>query len=384
MRAPSSIASRVFSTALATLALATGPSAWAGTYEVLHHFDGRHGASPMGGLAIDPSGTAVYGTTAQGTSLGSGTLYRLSEEGYQSLHYFRGGRADGSGPRAALTVDSKGRIVGTTARGGPADAGTVFRYDPLNGYEMIFAFPGGSGGSQPSAALTEASDGSFFGTTGNGGGLCDCGTVFRLYPDSGVLTTLHTFDGADGATPYSDILQLGNQLYGVTTAGFVGESGSPFSLNSDGSGFATIAPTDGGRNFYGGLTPDGAGNLWGTSCTGGSNDGGTIYRIDAAGQHDVVFSFFRGYRYANCPQAKLLFAADGLLYGTTNDRGRGGTIFRFDPVNLTLAVVHAFELRRNGVWPYWATLAEDSSGRLYGTTLYGGRFGYGVLYRFTP
>src|SRR4029077_6414362 len=76
----------------------------------------------------------------------------------------------------------------------------------------------GSDGASPSAALTEGSDGNFYGTT-VGGGSNDHGTVFKL-TTSGTLTTLYAFAGDDGASPYGRLIEgTGGEFYGIPSFG---------------------------------------------------------------------------------------------------------------------------------------------------------------------
>ncbi len=395
MRSLLSIASRFMVPAFAAMGLAAGPSAWAGTYEVLHNFDGGHGAHPLGGLAIDPSGTVIYGTASTQYNSTAGLLFRLSSKSgsyrYRVLHLFAGRPSDGLFPSASLMVDSQRRIVGTTEFGGANDDGSVFRYDPAtNGYKMIFSFGRKRTGSYSRAGLTEAADGSLLGTCAYGGAN-DAGTLFRLYPDTGAFTTLHTFGLPSGTNPESEVLQIGSNLYGVSLGGVI-DGGSPFVLGVDGQNFTETSSTDGARLFSGGLTPDGAGNLWGVSRFGGAYDSGTIYRVDASGRIQVVYSFNGDAAAGYSPQAKLLLGSDGMLYGTTRDSGKypesgKGTIFRFDPVTLTYMQLYAFPGEFDGSHPS-GSLVQDAAGALYGVTYdggrSGGRSGYGVVYRFTP
>ncbi len=73
-------------------------------------------------------------------------------------------------------------------------------------------------GPTPQAGLVQATDGNFYGTT-SGSGVSNTGTVFEITP-SGKLTTLHTFDGADGELPYSTLVEGSNgDLYGTTKYG---------------------------------------------------------------------------------------------------------------------------------------------------------------------
>ncbi len=74
------------------------------------------------------------------------------------------------------------------------------------------------GRGNPPRALIQATDGNFYGTT-YGGGADGSGTVFKITP-SGTLTTLHSFDGTDGANPVAALIQDTNgNLYGTTEGG---------------------------------------------------------------------------------------------------------------------------------------------------------------------
>src|SRR5689334_21253224 len=114
------------------------------------------------------------------------------------------GKDPGSG---GLVQASDGNIYGTTSGGGANNncrggCGTIFRTTQAGAFLTLHSF-NGTDGSGP-GALVQATDGSFYGVTGDGGAnnLClgGCGTVFRA-TSSGVLTTLHNFDGTDGVQP---------------------------------------------------------------------------------------------------------------------------------------------------------------------------------------
>lgn len=84
---------------------------------------------------------------------------------YTVLHSFSGG-TDGSSPAAALIQAADGNFYGTTASGGASDFGTVFRMTPAGTVLVLHAFVGGTAdGSNPQAALVQATDGNFYGTT---------------------------------------------------------------------------------------------------------------------------------------------------------------------------------------------------------------------------
>jgi hypothetical protein len=114
-----------------------GRSKWKET--ILHRFpDFRGGATPMGTLAFDQSGN-LYGTTAGGGGSGNvcfggcGTVFKMSPSAngkwkYTVLHRFTG--PDGAGPKAGVTLDSKGNIYGATYEGGSNYAGVAFEIAP--------------------------------------------------------------------------------------------------------------------------------------------------------------------------------------------------------------------------------------------------------------
>ena len=73
----------------------------------------------------------------------------------------------------------------------------------------------GSDGAQPVAALVQAANGDFYGTTPYGGSY---GTVFKITP-SGTLTTLHSFNLTDGSFPNGLIQATDGNFYGTTYGG---------------------------------------------------------------------------------------------------------------------------------------------------------------------
>ena len=137
------------------------------------------------------------------------------------LHAFVGGKTDGANPQAALIQATDGNFYGTTLSGGPSDNGTVFQMTPGGTVTVLHAFAGGTtDGANPTAALIQATDGNFYGTTSSGGTSAFFGTVFKMTP-GGALTILYRFtDGFTGGVPgapYASLIQAtdGN-FYGTT------------------------------------------------------------------------------------------------------------------------------------------------------------------------
>ena len=281
---------------------------------VLYRFvGGGDGQSPSSALLPDASGS-LYGTTSQGgssaCSAGCGTVYKLTPggSGYTEsiLYAFQNG-SDGAypGTNASLIADASGALYGTTTQGGASAKGVVFKLTPTKSVyseSVLYAFSGGSDGWIPEAGLLADKTGALFGTTAYGGNTgCSgvgCGTVFELIPSGPSYTkrTLHIFaDGKDGSYPNTGLIANSvGELYGTTETGgstAPGAGGTVYALKRSGSTYVesvvfTFAKylTE-GSHPEGGVIADKAGDLYGTTLTGGISDPGcastcgTVFRL---------------------------------------------------------------------------------------------------------
>jgi uncharacterized repeat protein (TIGR03803 family) len=204
------------------------------------------GAYPYAGLLL--SGGLLYGTCSQGGTNGSGTVFALSTAGtgFTNLHNFIG--TDGANPEAAVTI-SGSTLFGTTYAGGSNSAGTVFAMNANGrGFTNLHHFlalglptPTNSEGANPQAALTLAG-GRLYGVAPRGGtnGVGN-GTLFAISTDGTGFTNLHNFiRNTDGAIPYGDLLLGNNVLYGTAWGGGSHSVGTLFQVNLDGSGFKNL------------------------------------------------------------------------------------------------------------------------------------------------
>jgi uncharacterized repeat protein (TIGR03803 family) len=202
-----------------------------GTLTTLYSFCSQSGCtdgnSPNG--LVQATNGNLYGTTNSGGALNLGTVFRITPSGtLTTLHHFK--RTDGANPAAALVQAADGNFYGTTDVGGAKYEGTVFEITPSGTLTTLYSFcsQGGTActdGDRPEAALVQATDGNFYGTTHGRTFDNESGTVFKITP-GGTLTTLYSFCSqggtacTDGAIPSAGLVQDTNGMfYGTTSRG---------------------------------------------------------------------------------------------------------------------------------------------------------------------
>jgi uncharacterized repeat protein (TIGR03803 family) len=363
------------------------------TFRTLHSFDNTDGANPYAGLVQGTNGD-LYGTINRGGANGQGTVFKIHSSGtLTTLHSFDG--TDGAFPSAGLVQATNGDFYGTTTGDGANGVGTVFKITPSGTLTTLHSFDG-TDGAFPYAGLVQATDGNLYGTTAEGGAnSCivsgknlGCGTVLKITP-SGTLTTLHSFDGTDGAFPYAGLVQATNgDFYGTTTGDGANGVGTVYKLTLDGT-LTTLHSFDNtdGANPDAGLVQGTNGDFYGTTLDGGGYGLGTVYKITPGGTLTTLHSFC-SQGGSNCtdgeyPYAGLVQATNGDLYGTTangGDNGNYGTVYKLT-LDGTLTTLHSFD-NTDGANPD-AGLAQGTNGDLYGTTSYGGANNDGTVFRLS-
>lgn len=292
------------------------------------------GQFPVSTLVMGQDGD-FYGATQSGGLYNYGSIFKVSTGGVlTTLHSFD--IVDGVSPYGALLLASNGNFYGTTNEAGACTSGgcgTVFTISPTGKFRTLYNFcmeTGCPDGEFPVGGLIEGSDGNFYGTTNAGGNATcaggGCGTIYKITP-SGVLTTLHLFNNADGAYPPPALVEVRKGLfYGTTAGGGAHHDGTVFAMTANGA-FKTVHSfngTDGFSPFV--LTAGGDGNLYGTTLGGGTNDAGTIFKITPRGTLTTVYSFAQHFYYY---LGGLTQGTNGTFYGTTYFGGADddGTIY---------------------------------------------------------
>jgi uncharacterized repeat protein (TIGR03803 family) len=370
---------------LVMLALLAGvPLAGAQTFIPLYSFgDGNDGEDPIAGLVQANDGN-LYGTTYEGGTNGDGMIFRITTSGTETpLYSFTGGH-DGAHPYSGLIQASDGNLYGTTENGGTNDEGTVFRITTAGAFTPLWSFTDGHDGGYPRGGLVQASDGNLYGTTTGGGTNFD-GTVFRL-TTNGVLTPFYSFTGShDGIFPEGTLVQDSDgYLYGTAYQGGTNGDGTVFRITTNGTLTSLHSFTNGfdGADPAAGLVQAGDGYLYGTTETGGTNNDGAIFRITTNAVFTPFYSFTDGHDGA-LPEAGLVQASDGNLYGTTYEGGTNGygVVFRITTSG-ALSSLWSFTDGHDGADPF-AGLVQASNGNLYGTAPGGGTNFDGTVFEFT-
>jgi uncharacterized repeat protein (TIGR03803 family) len=249
----------------------------------------QKGAFP--GSVIRGDNESLYGITYSGGNFscamtGCGTVFKIDRKGVQTVVHAFGGSGDGQNPRDGLVLDSSGNVYGTTSNGGAYGGfygyGTVFKLSATGHESVKYSFQGGADGAYPDGGLYRDAEGNLYGTTSEGGAY-DYGTIFKITA-LGEHIVLYSFPGGD---------------YGA--------------------------------NPYGGMSMDRQGNIYGTTYSGGSQNFGTIFKLDASGNETVLHNF--GKEGDGVHPSGLIIDASGNLYGTTYQGGKYnyGSVFELVP-----------------------------------------------------
>jgi uncharacterized repeat protein (TIGR03803 family) len=202
------------------------------------------------------------------------------------------------------------------------------------------------------------------------------------------FTVVHSFNGSDGANPLAGFtINARGNLYGTTNAGGTSGAGTVFMVTHYGTEvvlYSFAGGTD-GANPQGSLIMDSAGNLYGTTNTGGTTGVGTVFKVTRKRKKITLYNF-AGQSDGASPEAALATDAAGNLYGTTTAGGANGngTVFRLAPKKKGRKwrerVLYSFGSGTDGAIPV-AGVTFDATGNLYGTTSAGGTYGYGTVFQ---
>jgi len=319
---------------------------------------------------------------------------------FARIYDFRG--FDGAAPYTGL-IGSGNTLYGTTLIGstngsvtpGGDGNGTIFKINTDgSGFVNLYSFSGGSfvnsDGALPQGSLV-LSGNKLYGSATEGGAN-GRGTVFSVNTDGTGFANLHNFNLTDGTFPYGDLVLSGSVLYGMANGGGAYTNGDIFKINTDGTGFTVLhnfaafvddsnTNSDGAGPFAGLVL---SGNvLYGTARWGGQGGGaamgpGTIFKINTDGSgFSVLHHFSQPAGDGVNPQGTLVVSG-GTLYGTTLGGGLygAGTVFKINTNGSGYSIIHNFAFT-NGVGPLGRLVKAGNT--LYGVTGGNNDFGGSVF-----
>jgi uncharacterized repeat protein (TIGR03803 family) len=265
------------------------------------------GSSPAAGVTLASNGL-FYGTTFYGglrkgkcASTGCGTVFKITPEGkLTTIHEFcaQEGCADGFAPTSVIQ-GTTGDFYGTASSGGnSSDDGMIFKITPGGKFTTLFYFDG-TDGKDPYAGLIEGLKGKFDGTAHYGGGH-GAGAVYQILP-GGTEKTVYNFCAlsgcADGSYPYGELVEDTNlNVYSTTYFGGANNLGTVFELGLDVFNLTTLHSFDGadGSNPEAGLLLATDGIFYGSTSLGGSSGNGTLFSLSTGLAPFVSFVFPAG------------------------------------------------------------------------------------------
>ena len=338
-------------------------------------FKGREPHAPI----IDDGAGHFWGTTYFGGSHDLGTVFKIDQStgAFTAVVEFDDSTIRGAHPDAPLVSDGAGFLWGTTFSGGSSNDGTVFKIDPASGTlttEVQFNNTSLKG-IGPSAALVSDGMGYLWGGTSGGddnttGDHAENGTIFKIQIGTGTFATVAQF-GASGLRDGSITAPLVNDgaghLLGVVNSTF---DSAVFSIDSATAIFTQLGSLGDLGESDGSVVDDGLGYLWGT--LNGEDTGGGIFKLKKdTGDVSQVIALDD-----NPPTAGLIKDSAGQLWGTTKavQLESEGTVFKIDPATGIFTKVIDFT-GAGGAFPGSDPRAEllfAGAGVFYGTTAAGG------------
>jgi len=304
-----------------------------------------------------------------------------------------------------LETDSAGNIYGTTVLGGDFGSGTVFQLSPTpNGWvhTVLYSFTGGADGGEPYKGVTIDREGNLYGTAVTGGsGSCEggCGVAYKLTNSGGnwTQTVIHAFTGGDdGSGPGARLtVDRGGNIYGMAPTGGANGLGTIYKISQAGAAWTfkvihTFTGGDDGATGSAGRMVLRRARLYGAATTGGAHGSGVIFELSprAVGEWDFRAIYaFKGQPDGSFPYGALLFAGSGKIYGTTYYGGTSGigAVYELSPRRngeWNENVIYSFQEGSDGNSPI-SNLVFDPAGNLYGTTSEGG-LGSGTIFKLSP
>jgi uncharacterized repeat protein (TIGR03803 family) len=203
--------------------------------------------------------------------------------------------------------------------------------------------------------------------------------------------TVFSFSGTNGSGPLSVVLN-GNTIYGAAMYGSDPPSwsgnGTVFSVNTNGTEFTNLVEFMGTNGSYANGLVYQSNMLYGTTSGGGAYGYGygTLFSLSANGSNFMVLHSF-DYTNGGVPEQYVILVSN-VLYGTTF-YPTNGVVYAYDLGSSNYSIIHRFApTTQNAAGEYTNVEGANplggvilSGNTLFGTTLYGGYYGQGAIFR---
>lgn len=281
-------------------------------------------------------------------------------------------------PRSVSSWSPAVLLALTLCFGMPSRQGAASEFDVLKYFTT-------TEGAHPFSDIVQGSDNMLYGTTVTGNNSTDHDTIFKVNTDGSGFTVLKNFDSSTtGANCYGGVISGSDGvLYGATYYGGTNDMGTVFKMNEDGTDFVVLknfdATTTGGRSYSRLLEVDKV--LYGTTYVGGSGDAGTVFKMNTDGTGFTVLKHFNNTTTGGHPTSGLIMGLDGALYGAAYHGGSflSGTIFKLETDGSGFTVLKHLNVATTGGYP-GGLLLQGTNEALYGVTSAGGSFDAGTLF----
>jgi uncharacterized repeat protein (TIGR03803 family) len=348
---------------------------------LLASFNGTNGTSPADAV-LDPSGN-VFGTAWQGGANGNGAVFEVAHGSgaITVLVSFNGINGDYPAP---LVLDSSGNLFGATAWGGPgytggiSGDGTVYEIGIGSDLITTLASFNGTDGATPLSLVLDSS-GDLFGSASRGGPTGG-GTVFEVARASGAITAIASLNIATGITSASLAFDSSGNLFGAASGGGSSDDGTVFEI-ARGSGIVTpLASFDGANGTSpGSIVLDPSGDIYGGTSKGGAYGYGTVFEVAQGTTVITTLVSLSGANGTGPPSLHL--DSTGSLFGGTEGGANGdGTLYGIAQGSSAITTLVTFN-GTNGNGP--TSMVMDSCGDILGTTRNGGAHNDGTVYEAT-
>ncbi len=293
-----------------------------GTFTVIRSLStSTDGGNPTGNLIQGTDGN-FYGVQKYTSGGTHGCVFKMTPAGVYTVLKKFDQPTTGGYPNGSLFQNTDGSLYGMTNEGGKNFTGTIFKITTAGTLTVLTHLNGATLGNEPQENLVAGKDSALYGMTRYGGAY-NFGTIFKIC--GGVTTVVRSFNKTtDGATPGGGLIRASDgNFYGMTETGGTNSVGTIFKLTASGT-FSVlkqlVTATDGaypkGSLVQG---PDGA--LYGMTSGGGTGNSGTLFRITTAGVFKVLRHFVSTTDGGNA-EGSLTVGADGNLYGLTSYNSR--------------------------------------------------------------